>query len=203
MSKLINVFDTETTGLPDWKSPSESEHQPHIVELAAILHNEQGAVLDSYKAIVRPDGWTISEEISRIHGITHEMAMDVGISEAEALEGFLAIHARASIRVAHNATFDDRIIRIAMARYHSKALADSFKETTEKFCTCSKSRVPVGLGKLPTLAEAYKHFTGEDFEDAHRAMPDAQACARIYFALQGVTMPGVQPGVQPAAVAEA
>lgn len=202
MSKLINAFDTETTGLPDWKSPSESEHQPHLIEIAAILHNEQGAVLDSYKAIVRPDGWTISEEISRIHGITHEMAMDVGISEAEALEGFLAIHARASIRVAHNATFDDRIIRIAMARYHSKDLADSFKTTTQKFCTCYETRGKVGLAsnKLPTLGEAYRFYTGEELDEAHRAMPDAQACARIYFALQGVTMPGVQPA---AAVAEA
>lgn len=186
---LINVFDTETTGMPDWNQPSEAGHQPHIVEIAALLCNEQGAVIDSYKAIVKPNGWVIPKEMSDIHGITHEMAMDVGIPEIEALDGFLALHARASIRAAHNATFDDRIIRIAMARYHSKELADSFKESTEKFCTCNKSRAAVGLKKVPTLAEAYKHFTGEDLVEAHRAMPDAIACARVYFALQGVAMP--------------
>lgn len=189
MSLLAHVFDTETSGLPDWKNPSEAGHQPHIVEIASLLCDAAGNVIDRYQAIVRPAGWEISPEMTAIHGITQEQAMDEGIPEIEALDGFLALHARAGIRVAHNATFDDRIIRIAMSRYHSKELADSFKESTEKYCTCSKSREPVGLGKLPTLAEAYKHFTGQDLVEEHRAMPDAEACARIYFALHGVTMP--------------
>lgn len=189
MSQLIVAFDTETTGIPDWKAPSESEHQPHIVEIAGILHNAQGAVIDSYKAIVRPNGWTIDGEALEKHGITLEMAMDVGIPEVEALEGFLALYDRAGIRTAHNATFDDRIVRIALMRYFGEERADAFKDATEKFCTCNKSQKLVGLGKAPTLAEAYKHFFGEDLVEAHRAMPDAQACSRIYFALQGITLP--------------
>lgn len=191
MSNLINVFDFETTGIPDWKQPSEAGHQPHIVEVAALLCDAAGNIIDRYQAIVRPNGWEISPEMVAIHGISQEQAMDEGIPEIEALDGFLAIHARASIRAAHNATFDDRIARIAIARYHGKDLADAFKESTEKFCTCNSSRAPVGLKKLPTLAEAYKHFTGEDLVEAHRAMPDALACARVYFALQGVAMPPV------------
>lgn len=183
---LIIAFDTETTGLPDWKSPSESEHQPHIVEIAAILHNPDGSVIDTYSAIVRPDGWFIPEELSEIHGITQEMAMDLGKPEAEVLKDFLALYDRASIRAAHNATFDDRIVRIGLMRFFGEERADAFKNGTEKFCTCNQARGPVGLGKLPTLAEAYKHFTGEDLQDAHRALPDAQACARIYFALQAL-----------------
>lgn len=191
MTIKANVFDFETTGIPAWKDQSDAEHQPHIVEVAALLYDSTGNVIDRYQAIVRPDGWIIPEESIKQHGITMEQAMDEGIPEAEALDGFLAIHARAGIRVAHNATFDDRIARIAISRYHSKELADSFKESTEKYCTCQKSREPVGLKKLPTLAEAYKHFTGEDLVEAHRAMPDALACARVYFALQGVAMPAV------------
>lgn len=122
--------------------------------------------------------------MAEIHGITHEMAMAEGIPESEALEGFMALYERASIRAAHNATFDDRIVRIGLMRYFGQERADAFKVGTEKFCTCNHARGPVGLGKLPTLAQAYKHFTGEELQEAHRAMPDAQACARIYFALQ-------------------
>lgn len=183
---MIIVFDTETTGIPDWKAPSESAHQPHIVELAAILHGPDGAAVDTFSAIVRPDGWVITDEIAKLHGITHEMAMDLGIPEADALEGFMALSERAGIRAAHNATFDDRIVRIGLMRYSGEERADAFKNGTEKFCTCNQARGPVGLKKLPTLAEAYKHFFGEDLQEAHRAMPDAQACARIYFALQAL-----------------
>lgn len=191
MSNLINVFDFETTGIPDWKQPSEAGHQPHIVEVAALLCDADGKILERYQAIVRPNGWEITPEMTAIHGISHEQAMDEGIPEIEALDGFLAIHTQAAIRAAHNATFDDRIARIAIARYHGKDLADSFKESTTKFCTCYESRPVLNLPgkKLPSLAEAYKHFTGEDLVEAHRAMPDALACARVYFALKGVAMP--------------
>ncbi len=197
----INIFDFETTGLPEWKLPSEDPCQPHIVEVAALLCDAAGNIIDRFEAIVRPDGWTITPEMTAIHGISHEQAMDTGISELEALDGFVAIHSRAGIRAAHNLTFDDRIARIALMRYHGEELANSFKESGEKFCTCYRSRAKVALpgNKLPTLAEAYKHFTGEDLVEAHRAMPDALACARVYFALQGVTMPGASEQQEPVA----
>lgn len=187
---MIIAFDTETTGLPDWKAPSEADHQPHMVEIAALLCDDQGNVLERHQAIIQPGGWEITPEMTAIHGISHEQAMDEGVPETDALEAFLALSGKARIRAAHNATFDDRIIRIAMSRYMSKEAADAFKDGTEKFCTCSKSREAVGLGKLPTLAEAYRHFTGEDLIEAHRAMPDAIACARIYFALHGKQLLG-------------
>lgn len=182
----IIVFDTETTGLPDWKNPSTAEHQPRIVELAGVLYDAAGAVIEQYSAIVRPDGWVITDELAALHGITQEMAMDSGIAEAEAIDGFMALYAKAGIRAAHNATFDDRILRIGLLRHFDEERAELFKNSTTKFCTCSQSRGPVGLGKLPTLAEAYKHFTGEELAEAHRALPDALACARVYFALQAL-----------------
>lgn len=61
-----------------------------------------------------------------------------------------------------NISFDDRITRIALMRYQDEDAANAFKESGEKFCTCYRSRAQVALprNKLPTLAEAYKHFTG-------------------------------------------
>ncbi len=185
-----NILDTETTGLPAWNDPSDAPHQPHLVEVAAILFDDQGKEQDRFSAIIKPEGWVIPPDVTALHGITHEMAMDVGISEAEALEGFLAIHARADIRVAHGANFDDRIIRIAISRYHGKNCADHYK-AGPRYCTAQNSRSIVALprNKVPTLTEAYKHFTGKDLAEAHRAVPDAEACARVYFALQGITLP--------------
>jgi len=191
----ILAFDTETTGLPIWKEPSESEGQPHIVEIAALLYSPSGDLIDEFSALVKPDGWTISQEMTDIHGITQEQAMDEGIPEAEALAGYLAIHARAGLRVGHNVSFDDRILRIAIKRYGAGAtqeerdvLADLYK-AGESYCTCWKNKpvlaIPGPRGhKLPTLAEAYQHYFGTAPEVAHRARADAEACARIYFAMQ-------------------
>lgn len=189
----ILIFDTETTGLPLWKEPSEAQGQPHLVEIAARLYSAQGSLLDSFEAIIKPAGWVIPDDVIAVHGITNEIAMDTGISEADALEGFLALQARAGLRAAHNVNFDDRIIRIALMRYRDEEQASAFK-VGGKYCTCQQSRAHVALpgNKLPTLGEAFKHFTGEDLVEAHRAMADATACGRIYFALHGVTMPGIE-----------
>jgi DNA polymerase-3 subunit epsilon len=37
--------------------------------------------------------------------------------------------------------------------------------------------------KTPNLGEAFRHFKGRDFENAHSAMADVQACRDVYFAI--------------------
>lgn len=169
------------------------------MDIAALLYDEQGNQVDSFEAVIRPDGWTIPDEAAAIHGITNEMAMDMGIPEAEALEGFLAIHECAGLRVAHNLPFDDRILRIALVRYRGEEAANQFRAGAG-YCTCSNSTrivqcpptakmIAAGRGKQfkqPNLAEAYRFFTGEELTGAHRAKADAEGCARVYFALQAL-----------------
>ena len=193
---LITPYDTETTGLPLFRDPSDDPRQPHLVDICILAFNADGTLVDSFEAMVRPDGWVIPAEVTAIHGITNEMAMDLGIPESEALDGFMAIHDRAGLRVAHNISFDDRIMRIVLSRYRGKEAADAFK-TTPGYCTCQNSKnlvqcpptakmIAAGFGrqfKVPTVAEALRHFTGEELVGGHRARPDTEACARVYFAM--------------------
>ncbi|MEJ6520298.1 3'-5' exonuclease [Shewanella bicestrii] len=86
---LILPFDTETTGLPDWKSPSEADYQPHLVQLAALLVNDKFEIVKELDVIIKPNGWVIPDEVAAIHGITTERAMDEGIPEQEALTQLL------------------------------------------------------------------------------------------------------------------
>ena len=187
---LIMPFDTETNAIPDWKMPSDSPHQPHIVTVAAQLIDDQTReVLDSLDLIVRPDGWEITQETIDIHGITMEQAMDEGIPEIEALDAVMAMWGRAGLRIAHNTTFDNRIIRCAQKRHFPSdaehdELMRSWKEDKDRYyCTMINFRKAVG-GKQPTLAEAYRHCTGLELEGAHNAMADTLACLEVYWFLQ-------------------
>lgn len=181
MSHIV-VLDAETTGIPDWKMPSESEHQPHLVQLAAhLVHVESRKVVQTIDLIIKPEGWVITQETIDIHGITNEHAMEVGIPEKQALEILLALCAGRK-RVAFNTTYDNRIIRIATKRYCSEEVINAWHEG-EYECAMIASRKIMG-GKQPNLAEAYKHFTGKEIQNAHSAIGDVNACMEVYFAVQ-------------------
>lgn len=183
---LALFYDTETTGMPLFKEPSEHPDQPHIVQLAACLVDlDTRNTIASMDVIVKPDGWTISDEVSAIHGITTEHALDVGISEPVALEMFLQLWSE-RMRIGHNQSFDARIIRIAQMRHSfSLELQEAWKAGPSE-CTCYMARPHTKLekNKLPKLGEAYQHFTGKPLENAHSAMADVQGCMAVYFAIQ-------------------
>ncbi|HHS83672.1 MAG TPA: 3'-5' exonuclease [Gammaproteobacteria bacterium] len=183
---LILGFDTETTGLPDWKAPSGDECQPHIVQLAAqLIETDNKEVIQSMDVIVRPDGWDITQETIDVHGITQEHAMDVGIPEKMALEMFLELW-NGRKRIAFNSTFDNRIIRIGTKRYFGEDVIARWKEGKqgdEWECMMLAARKIMG-GKQPKLTEAYKHFTGQELEGAHRAMADTEAMMSVYWAVK-------------------
>jgi DNA polymerase III subunit epsilon len=185
---LAIFFDTETTGLPDWKSPSEAEHQPHIVQLAAhVVNLDAKEILESMDVIIKPDGWVIPEEVSAIHGITTERALAEGIPESEALLKFLLMW-DGKLRIAHNTTFDNRIIRIATKRYCDESIINDWHEgpyectglITKPICQLLPKN-KYGF-KMPKLSEAYLHFTGKELENAHTALADVNACMEVYFA---------------------
>lgn len=197
--KTAIFFDTETTGLPLFKEPSEHPDQPHIVQLAACLVDlDTRKTISSMDVIVRPDGWTIPDDIASIHGITTEHAADVGIPESLAVGMFMEIWSHRT-RIAHNQQFDARILRIALMRFEDQEAADDWK-AGESECTAimatpickippTGKMVAAGFNKFKTanLAEAYRHFMGSDFENAHSAMADVQACMAVYFAIKGAT----------------
>lgn len=178
-------FDTETTGLPVWSTPSDSEEQPHMVQLAAMLvDSETQDVLDSMNVIIKPDGWVIPQETIDVHGITNEHAMEHGIPEKDALQMFLDMYVQSNLRIAHNTTFDNRIIRIALKRYFPNLIPDEvWKDKSSYYCTLINFRKLIGSKNGHTLEEAYKHFTGVELEGAHDAMVDVGACMDVYWGL--------------------
>ena len=190
MNNII-FFDTETTGLPDWGQPSDAPQQPHIVQLAAhVVDIESRDIIQTLDVIVKPDGWKIPEDETAVHGITNEYALYNGVDEKLAVQMFLSLWASCRLRVAHNTTFDNRIIRIATKRYFNQQVQDSWKEGPHE-CTMLKAKPVMKMEprnrygyKSPKLVEAYKHFTGKELKNAHTAIADVNACMEVYWAIQ-------------------
>ncbi len=190
----ILFFDTETTGFPNDRLPISHADQPHICQLAALLCDDDGSIRGGMNFIVLPDGWVIPEKVVAIHGITTEIATRFGISIKGALSIFARMAASADMLVAHNIKFDLQMLEIACARTgvdielppaHActmqKAIDHVKAPPTQRMIDCGMTGY-----KNPNLAEAYKHFTGDELLGAHDAMNDVTACKDIYFAIKNI-----------------
>lgn len=200
---MILGFDTETTGLPDWGQPSDADHQPHLVQLAMVLLDDDLVEVASASLVVRPEGWIIPDDVAKIHGITTERALAVGVSEKIATRLYMDLmYGSKALAVAHNVKFDQRIMRIAMLRAgFDKDWQDSREITS--FCTMEAAMPLVNLPptakmvaagfnkpKPPRLSECIEFFFQEKLEGAHDALVDVRACLRVYRHLVASVAPG-------------
>jgi DNA polymerase-3 subunit epsilon len=198
----VLCYDTETQGLPKWHEPSEHPDQPHIVQFCGLIFDgDTGDEIELVDLIVRPDGWTIPDEVAAIHGITTERALAEGVPENDVTARFVAMQAGADIITAYNISFDERIMRIALLRFGIAKLACDALGLAMKAKSRCAMRQATPLCKLPptdkmmatgrktfkqpTLAEAVKIILGEDLEDAHDAAVDVLATKRLWMAMNG------------------
>ncbi|KKM67592.1 hypothetical protein LCGC14_1469620 [marine sediment metagenome] len=175
-------FDTETSDKTR-RGEGPGPRQPHIVQLAAVLVDE--GTEGSMCALVRPDGWRVSPGAERVHGISTEQATAEGVPIREAIGLFHEMASRADTLVAHNIEFDRLVV---LSEYKRLGMEHPFKGKRE-FCTMKAAtdivRLPGRYGyKWPTLQEAYRHFTGGEFDGAHDALADVRACRVIYEAIR-------------------
>lgn len=180
---LALVYDTETSGIPLWKQPSEDPGQPHIVTLSASLVDVfEKRIVASMDVIVKPDGWSIAPEVVEIHGITEQAAMRFGIPEEVAVDALYALASAADFRIGFNEMFDARMIRIGLKRMGDEEAAEAFKaqQTQCMMRACHK----IMGGKWPKLTEAYRHFFGRELESAHTSRGDCNATLELFYALQ-------------------
>lgn len=188
-------FDTETTGLPDYKMPAEWEGQPRICQLGAIVTDRDGRVKAEANLLIKPDGWTIPPAASAIHGISQSDAERYGLTIRGALSIFGRLMGMAEVLVAHNLKFDLFLLEIEAARTDLTRVAFDFPKGC--YCTMThashvlqlpptKRMQDCGFSKFksPNLQEAHRHFFGRDFEGAHDAMADVRACREVFFALK-------------------
>ena len=177
-------LDTETTGL--------DTNEDRIVQLSTRLVALKG--FQDYNHLVRPNGFTIPDTVTSIHGITDQVAIQQGISLEKVLEELLQQIERTDIIVGHHIDFD---IAILLAEARRTGFFDLVATLTHpKFGLDAGRRAAICtqrlaadyfrfLGESPSLSDTklatvYHRLFGEELVGGHDAMVDVVACQRVY-----------------------
>jgi len=158
------VVDTETNGL--------GGDLCEITEVGTVLVGG-GELHDRWSSLVATVA-PLRRGIQRFTGITQAMVDSAPV--AELVMGELARRLDGRVLVAHNAPFDRRVLRQAFER-----IGLDWPDPPV-LCTASLARALLPLQRerrLSALADAL----GIDVDVAHRALPDAETCARVLCAL--------------------
>jgi DNA polymerase III epsilon subunit-like protein len=120
------VFDTETTGLPQTRfiSPFTLHQWPHIVQFSYIIYDSSlNNIVESKDYVIRvPESILISEESSKIHGITNKISLEKGVPINEVLSEFFHYLKGVDTLIGHNIEFDVNMVRVELLRLINKNL---------------------------------------------------------------------------------
>lgn len=191
------VFDTETTGIPEcsidlvtgerkYYDPSRMDKyaKSRVVQLAWIVLDDHGKKIVSKNAyVIRPDGYTIPAEATKVHGITHEFAMENGVPMRHALKAFQDALETAHTVVAHNFLFDAYVLSSEAVRYGFPDLPKAL-QSKNKFDTMVRAMQYFNLGKKPRLVDLYRILFKTEIEQRHNALDDALITAACFSDLK-------------------
>jgi DNA polymerase III subunit epsilon len=116
---VILFFDTETTGFYDFKAPVGDPKQPYLVQLAAMLTEDDGKEINSISCVITPDEYEIPVGASNVHGITTARAREVGVNVRPVLSIFGYMASNADRLVAHNVDYDLAVMNTQFLRQKS------------------------------------------------------------------------------------
>lgn len=199
---MTTIFiDTETSGLPKTKgwdnyydyTDVDKYATSRLVQICWIIC--EGKEISTKKVyLIRPDGFTIPEATTKIHGISDEHANVHGhLLEAvlKELENDITQYSPKRF-VAHNVRFDYHILMSEVHRANQPGVVDLIGNMKLK-CTMDAGRgvckIPSKFNrnkfKSPSLKELYEFLhPGETMELKHQADWDTEHCMKCYFALR-------------------
>ena len=182
-------FDTETTGLPkNWKAPvTDLNNWPRMIQIAWILCDDKGTRIETDDYIIKPENFIIPAAAAKVHGISTEQAIAEGVDLEKVLNQFNSLVEKADFIVAHNISFDEKILGAELLR---KNIRSEF-EGKRKLCTMHAStdycKIPGMYGyKWPKLSELHIKLFGKDFDEAHDASVDINATEKCFWEMRKI-----------------
>jgi len=187
----VLVFDTETSGLPVERNGSiyNSFNWPYIVQLSYIIYDSETNRLigleDDYINI--PDTVIMDPGSVKIHKITSDQLRN-GIDIKQALEKFNRYAVNADLLVAHNVSFDKRMVIVEGIRNKIKM------NITDTYCTMKNSinlckiemtnKAGDKYFKYPKLSELYVKLFNFEPKNTHNALVDILICLRCFCKME-------------------
>lgn len=204
----VLVFDTETTGLPDGH-PSfyETEKWPHVVQLSYSLYDTtlKKVILENDNIIAVDDNVIISPKSIEMHKITKKISQNKGMPIEDALQCFNACMIGADILMAHNLSFDKRMLIVEHIRCQKRV--NNFKKyplrrgmffpkDLKEMCTMRASKDLCNIKaissrdgeeyiKFPSLSELHYKLFGvlPNQKIIHNSLIDVQLCLKCGISL--------------------
>lgn len=165
---VFAVVDLETTGFNPQKD--------RILQMAAVLVNGRGEVVDTFDTVVKPESPEQYEHgAEHVHGISREMVQN-GMPLRDALK-LIWSFTDGKVFTAHNAKFDISFLEAESERVGMKREVRNYLDTLALAREADSDRQ-----RKHSLQALCDHY-GVTVERAHEAMSDAKATATILLKL--------------------
>jgi DNA polymerase III epsilon subunit-like protein len=204
------VFDTETTGLPKSKyiSPSTLQQWPHIVQFSYAIYDTSlnDIILTKDHIIKLPEDILISEDSTKIHGISNQISAKSGVYINDVLSEFFYFLRGVDILIGHNIEFDINMIKVELLRIvnensltqekikfykyelhfltNFKNISCTLKDTIE-FCNIqSINKSGKSYLKYPKLSELHEKLFNTTPTNLHNSFNDILVTLRCFMKLK-------------------
>jgi DNA polymerase III epsilon subunit-like protein len=204
----IMVFDTETSGLLPKNEPNrvhKISDYPHILQLSFVIYDmKQECIVQEYNEYINvPNKVVISPFITDLTGITREICKSQGVEITDALVDFYLAYMSVDYVVAHNISFDKRMIEIELQRNMIELsikmphAAFMFNDTYnliqnitvqcsmqigKQFCDMYiNGKDGKSWKKPPKLIELHKQLFGFEPKNLHNSLVDSKIAMKCYL----------------------
>ncbi len=201
--KNVRLFiDTETTGLPlnDKDVYTNLNNWPYLVQVALIIEDDNYGILAKRNIIMKPDGYTIPESSTKIHGITNTKATTEGEQRDKVISFLDMALYNSNVIIGHNVSFDLNVVKSEIIRV--KGMENALF-TKKKQNVIDTMKIGIDICKIPNLSfyyrqsqpykypkldELYYTLFNKHFDNQHDAMADIQATYDCYYELKKKTI---------------
>jgi len=181
------VFDASANGVPkSYKaSPNDTFNWPRLIHISWIVLGEDLKPIQDYNCLIKPEGFTVSEDSIKKHHVEAERIEAEGENLKDVLTHFSKAIDEAKYIFAHNLDYNENIVAAEFKRLNMEHHIFS----SERLCLMQEgtfyAKIPNKRGgyKWPSLMQLHSKIFKKGFTPANNARADVIAASRCFIAL--------------------